>query len=35
VSERSGLGTVKLCYEVRTFRAFRLPADPQTRLYWD
>ena len=28
-------GTTKLCYGVRTFRAFRLHAEPQTRLYWD
>ena len=25
---------VKLCYVVRAFRAFRLHAEPQTRLYW-
>src|SRR5262245_56533321 len=26
---------VNLCYVVRTFRAFRLLTEPQTRLYWD
>jgi hypothetical protein len=30
-----GLATNELCYGVRTFRAFRLHAEPQTRLYWD
>jgi hypothetical protein len=28
------LVAAKLCYEVRVFRAFRLHAEPQTRLYW-
>jgi hypothetical protein len=28
------LAAVKLCSEVRTFRAFCLHAEPQTRLYW-
>jgi len=28
------LAAVKLCSEVRTFRAFCLQAEPQTRLYW-
>ena len=28
------LPAVKLCSEVRTFRGFRLHAEPQTRLYW-
>src|SRR5713101_3158058 len=34
-SQSSGLVAVKLCYEVRTFRAFRLLTEPQTRLYWE
>jgi hypothetical protein len=32
--QSSGLVAEKLCYEVRTFRAFRLHTEPQTRLYW-
>ena len=35
VAERSGVGTVKLCYEVRHFELFVYTAEPQTRLYWD
>ena len=34
-SQSFWFGAVKLCYEVRTFRAFCLHAEPQTRLYWD
>ena len=34
VSQSFWLVAAKLCYEVRVFRAFRLHAEPQTRLYW-
>jgi len=34
LSQSFWLPAAKLCCEVRVFRAFRLHAEPQTRLYW-